>query len=108
MLAKKFRLSIQSQIFRKSNSTVQKRGNKYFIIKTTPNNFPFSRFGVVVSRKVGKKAAQRNRIKRTIFNFIQQRGLHQNPSRDILLITLPTINQLTKTEIEKELNNLIT
>lgn len=107
MLAKKFRLRIQNQIIKQTKKSAIQKKSKYLVVKITPNNFSYSRFGIIISRKVNKKATQRNRIKRVIFNHVRLNKFHQVPGNDILIITLPPINQLTKTEIQQELNNLL-
>lgn len=107
MLAKKFRLRIQSQTTKQTRKSGIQQKNRYFIIKIIPNNFSYSRFGAIINRKVNKKATQRNRIKRIIFNFVRLNKLHQVPRKDILIIALPPINRLTQTEIQQELNKLL-
>jgi ribonuclease P protein component len=42
-----------------------------FTVRYLPNHFDFSRLGVVVSKKVSKKAARRNRLKRQLVGWWQ-------------------------------------
>lgn len=101
MLAKKFRFPIQGKkaaVFKTAG-----RGGNYFVIKTAPNSLPYSRFGIVIGKKVDKRAAKRNKIKRIIFNFIRTGKIHQLPGRDVLIIVLPPVGGLEKSEIEKKL-----
>jgi len=107
MLAKKFRLRIQSQITKQTKKSAIQKKSRHFVIKITPNNFSYSRFGIIISRKVSGKATQRNRIKRVVFDHVRLNKFHQVPGNDVLIITLPPINQLTKTEIQQELNSLL-
>ncbi len=108
MLAKKFHLLVQKIAPNRLKKVKNQENNKYFIIKTAPNDFSFSRFGIIISQKVSKKVIERNRIKRIIFNFIRLNNFHKLPGKDFLIIVLAPTNQLTKTIIEKELNLLIT
>ncbi len=103
MLAKKFRLPIQKFIGQKSKSV----RSDFFIVKFKPNDLNFSRFGIVISKKVHKSAVKRNNIKRIIFNFIRTNKLHFEPGQDVLIIVSPKTSQLTKAEIEEKLNFLI-
>ena len=106
MLAKKFRLPIRPWMKDKNKKAITKKGN-FFIVKILPNNLGFSRFGTIVSSRTAKKATQRNRLKRIIFNFIRLSSFHLKPAKDFLIITLPIINQSAKADIEKELNLLM-
>lgn len=42
-------------------------------IKLAKNNFPYSRFGFVVSKRVDKRATVRNRIKRLLRSCIEEK-----------------------------------
>ncbi len=106
MLAKKFRLPIHK--WQQEKKTTIARRSSFFIVKFRTNNLEFSRFGIIISAKVSKKAVARNKIKRTIFNFIRLKKLHLNSSRDILIIVLPLANQLTKKEIQEQLKQQLT
>jgi len=106
MLGKKFRLPIQLWMKNKNKKIITKKGN-FFIIKTRSNDLNFSRFGIIISLKTAKRATQRNRLKRTIFDFIRLNNFHLRPGKDFLIIVSPVANKLVKTEIEKELNSLI-
>ena len=67
-------------------SVYQKGGNwsnRYLVVRVLPNNLEFSRFGITVSRKVGK-AVVRNRIKRLIREIIRKTPVE--PGYDIVFI----------------------
>lgn len=55
---------------------VKKEGNlvrgSFFLLSFLRNSLSFSRFGIVVSKNVSKKATERNRIKRMIRETIRQ------------------------------------
>ncbi len=107
MLAKKFRLPIQSFGRPGSNQKIKIVRSEYFTVKSKPNDLGFSRFGAVVSRKVSKSAVRRNKIKRMIFNFVRLNKLHLKPGSDFLIIVSPKTSQLAKNEIEEKINFLI-
>ncbi len=105
MLAKKFRLPIQE--WRKEKKETVSRKNDFFAVKFRANNLKFSRFGAVVSSKVSKSAVVRNKIKRTIFDFIRLKKIYQRAGRDFLIIALSRASRLKKEEIEKQLEQIL-
>lgn len=105
MLSKKFRLQIH--LWLKEKNKVITRKSNFFIIKNNDNNLSYSRFGVVISLKVNKSAVKRNKIKRTIFDFIRLNKFYGGIGKDFLIIVLPKTAKLEKKEIEKELGKLI-
>ncbi len=53
-----------------------KSSDRYFTVLARPNDLPYSRLGLAVSRKVAKSAVARNRLKRAVresFRHHQQR-----------------------------------
>lgn len=100
MLAKRYKLPIDEFIKRKP---VKSYRFDFFGAKIGINNFPYSRFGFVISKKTAKKATQRNLIKRIIFSEIQKNKLHLQPGKDILIIANPKIVNLSKEEIKTEI-----
>ena len=105
MLAKKFRLPIQNWLKERKRIIIRK--SDFFIIKRSDNNLAFSRFGVVISKKVSKSAVKRNKKKRIIFNFIRLEKLNKISGKDILIIISPKTAELKKEEIEKKLKILL-
>lgn len=87
MLAKKYRLPIQ--LF--PHTRLRTLRNQYFIAKVTPNSLAYSRFGVLVSKKVAKNATERNKLRRQVFRFVRANafGAQKTPFRDILIILSP-------------------
>lgn len=106
MLAKKFRLPIH--LWLKEKKKIITRKSDFFIIKSNGNNFPYSRFGVVISSKVSKSAVKRNKIKRTIFDFARLEKLQEISGRDFLIIVLSKTAKLLKEKIESELKKILT
>lgn len=105
MLAKKFRFKIQEWLKEKRKITT--RRSDFFIIKSRTNDLLFNRFGTIINGKVSRSAVSRNKIKRTIFNFIRLKKKHKQAGNDVLIIVLPQASGLTKLEIEKELEKIL-
>lgn len=59
------------------------------ILKVKKNKSKKLRFGLVVSRKVSKKAVVRNKIKRRLREVIKERIKKIDKNFDIIIITLP-------------------
>lgn len=102
MLAKKYRLPIQN--FAGKSGKTAKSPN--FSVKKF-ENLRFSRFGVIISKKVSKKSTERNRIKREIFNFLRE--IKGNlPAADYLIIVYPGAARFKKEDMRLELGKLLT
>lgn len=104
MLAKKYRLPLQYFTNKKSRKNIK---FPFFILKIFPSCYNFSRFGIIISRKVSKKAVIRNRFKRLIFNFLKE-NKEKFPAADYLTIIYPEIIKLDKNNLIKELSKLLT
>ncbi len=102
MLAKKYRLPIQT--------AVGKKGKEFrfpdFLIKILPGPENFSRFGVVLKKGSVKNASERNRIRRAILESIRMRRKdHDIPENDFLIITGSGISGMTGADIKKEISD---
>ncbi len=106
MLAKKFRLQIQNWL-KDKNKRISTRKSDFFIARFSKNKLNFSRFGVIVSTKVSKSAVKRNKIKRTIFDFIRINKFYELSGNDVAITILPPVAKLTKVEIEKEISFIL-
>ena len=82
MLKKKYRLPAQN--FR-AHYEEQKRG-EFLTIRVKKNSLPFSRFGVIISKKIAAKATKRNELKRGVYNFIQKKKINNLPGRDVIIV----------------------
>ena len=81
MLEKKYRLPWGVRFDKsRSVSTLQ------FIVKVKPNTLLFNRFGVIVSKKIDKRAVVRNRIKRLIHSIIEEVYKKMKYGNDILIL----------------------
>ena len=102
MLAKKYRLPVQTAIGKRG------RDARFpdFLIKifSSPNSYP--RFGVVLKKGTVKKAVDRNRIRRAIFDAIRIRQKDFNsPGFDFLIIAGSAVLKLSIAELKKEINS---
>jgi ribonuclease P protein component len=78
----KERLTKQEQytrVYREGNSYV----DQFLVLKATPNDLEFSRYGISVSKRIGN-AVVRNRIKRILREIL--RNINPAPGWDIILI----------------------
>ena len=64
----------------------------------------FSRFGIIVSSKVSKKAVVRNKIKRRIRNIIAKKHFNNINVKDVVIISLRGILDKKYSEIEKSIS----
>jgi len=98
MLAKKYRLPIQEMTSKKGRTYK----SAFFAIKVFSGGKEFSRFGVVVSKKVCKTAVARNRVRRALYDalfLIRDRW----PIADYLII----VNQFVVGLNQKQINESI-
>lgn len=106
MLAKKYRLQIQDWL-KDKNKRISTRKSDFFIVRFSQNKLNFSRFGVVISVKVSKSAVKRNKIKRTIFDFIRLNKLYEISGNDVVITILSSVSKLNKEEIKKEISSIL-
>ncbi|MDO8583107.1 MAG: ribonuclease P protein component [bacterium] len=81
-------------------------GNSYnfttpqFVLKAKKNDLALNRFGVVVSKKIDKRAVERNRIKRMFRDVLSDLCVNMLSGHDILYIVRIGIVNKTKEEIQ--------
>jgi ribonuclease P protein component len=91
------------QVFKKGRSGyVEILGIKAFFTKTGE-----SRFGILVSNKVSKKAVERNKIKRQIREILRLKLAKIKPGYDIVVITFPSILGKSYKEIELAIDSAL-
>jgi ribonuclease P protein component len=87
-------------------------GGQYFTIHKLPNDAGIHRLGLAVSRKVSKRAVERNRIKRQVReSFRTLHGLREdagNPIRgiDMVVVAKPAAAHAGNTELRRDLDRL--
>ncbi|PIR13542.1 ribonuclease P protein component [Candidatus Falkowbacteria bacterium CG11_big_fil_rev_8_21_14_0_20_39_10] len=102
MFAQKNRLTKDKEfenVFKNGRSSY----DKIIGLKITKNGLDYSRFGVLVSNKISKKAVARNKIKRRVRAVIEKIGLDLKPGYDCVAITLAPILERTYQDMEKSL-----
>ncbi len=66
--------------------TGKRLASVFFIIKYKPNSLDLSRWIIIVSTKVSKKAVKRNRLRRQIKEIIRIGLLEDNINSDIMIV----------------------
>lgn len=90
MLNKQYRITKNKEF-----DLVLRQGYKVFspifIMRYCENRLGYSRFGLIVSNKVSKKASQRNLVKRRIREIVRLNFTRISPGYDIVMIVSPKI-----------------
>jgi ribonuclease P protein component len=70
MFKKRFRLNTSefTEVFTFGKAT----RSPLFVMKTKPSELPYSRFAVVVSKKISKRAVERNYLKRKFIHALKE------------------------------------
>ena len=89
--------------FNKIIKTGKLNKNKYYVIYSLKNTFPYDRFGVSVPKKLGN-AVFRNKYKRKLRSIIDIYRKDCNNSKDYIIILRSKAKDLTFEEMK---NNLI-
>jgi len=95
---------------KKDFETVFKKGksfkNSFLIIRIASNKLQFSRFGLVVSQKVSKKAVVRNKVRRRMSEIIRKRIKEIKVGLDVVLIALSGLEKKSFLETEEAITSL--
>ncbi len=78
--------------------------DKLIGVKAIQNQLENSRFGILISTKVSKKAVERNKIKRQIREIIRLQPDKIKFGYDIVIITLPAVLGKSYQEIKGSIN----
>jgi ribonuclease P protein component len=81
--------------------------DRFLTLKATENKMPFSRFGFVVSKKISKKAVERNRAKRLMSESIRLTNEKIKPGFDIVFISKSGIVNKSLEEIKESVEKLL-
>ena len=73
--------------------------SNFFLIKIAENKIESNRFGIVVSKKIDKRAVVRNKIKRQIRHCIKENEKDIPTGKDMLIIVRPNIKDRQIKEI---------
>lgn len=89
------------QVFRKRRKTAA----RYGAFHLRSNGLGYARLGITVSRKVSKRAVQRNRIKRVVREFFRTNKASMN-GMDIVFTAFPGCAELANEDIRKLVEGL--
>jgi len=92
-----------TRVYRKGRSF----STLYLWLKVLPNHLDYNRIGVVVSRKVSKKAVVRNRTKRRLRSLMRIYLLLIEPGHDIVLTSRPEIIKQSYLVVNQNLHGLL-
>lgn len=81
--------------------------DRFLTLKAVENKMPFSRFGFVVSKKISKKAVERNRAKRLMREAIRLTEEKIKPGFDIIFISRIGIINKSLEEIKESVEKLL-
>ena len=103
MLKKRFKLNTSEfkEVFNFGKTT------KYplFLLRTKDNTLSYSRFAVVVSKKIAKKAVERNYIKRKFFHALET-VVSKYSKADYIFVLNSSIKDLQYKDLINNLENL--
>ena len=109
MLAKKHKISNRKLIPKIINNG-KSLNTSLFVIKYLYNQEEISHFGVVTSQKISKKAVERNKIRRRIFEairlYIKENPKHSKNINAVILTKKSTLNTDYKTMYDTISNSL--
>lgn len=98
-LTKKERIKKRSEFIKRHNGDMVIYTSEYqFVFK--PTSYPFSRLGIVVTKRVGN-AVFRNRVKRVLRESFRRKKRMVQPPRDVIAVrknktTYPTLRETEK------------
>lgn len=80
--------------------------NNFFILKVLENKSSISRFAIITSLKVSKKATERNKIRRQILTFLEKNFNNIKSGTDVVFIVLSALKNKKFSEIEEILDDI--
>lgn len=105
MLSKKYRLNIGDFLGPGAPRAKFIERGRYFTVKGYAATPSYSRFGVVLSIKIDKRATRRNFLKRLAFRALQE-GRNKLPPADYLFFVQPSAAQASKSDLVEDLMRL--
>ena len=78
----------------------------FFFLKIVKNNLKISRFGIIVSQKVAKKAVVRNKLKRRLREILRKNLPIIKKGIDGVLIAQPGLEEKSFGELEEMIINI--
>ncbi|MFH1899674.1 MAG: ribonuclease P protein component [Patescibacteria group bacterium] len=102
------RVNKNSQKKVKYNEKFDLKNKNKALVRGLPNNLENSRFGIVISTKISKKAVVRNKSKRQIRAVIHKNLANIEKGFDIVILTKPAVTVTDFQKIEQTLVFLLT
>lgn len=87
MISSKHRVPLASFDFKSSH----KLAGGQLLVFFKRNSFPYSRIGVIISKKTASKAVDRNRLRRLTQSWFKDTVLNQLIGWDLVVIIRPTV-----------------
>jgi len=103
MFARFFRLTKEKD-FDKIFNEGKKKYTKTIGILYLPNNLKNNRYGIIVSKKIAKKATTRNKIKRIIRSSLKKQEIFLKNGNDIIILAKPQSIDAKNDEIEENID----
>lgn len=102
----KYRIKKRSEFVRLQGEA-RKLYGKHVLVLVAPSGLPHSRFGVVITRKIDKRAVVRNRIKRWMREIFRTHRAGLKENFDILIIARRGILDCTFEQLEREVLSVL-
>jgi len=102
MLAFKYRLT-KAKDFKKINRLGRSFFSSGLRVKFLANNLGLSRFAIVTSTKVSKKATKRNRVRRQLREIIRLNFAKIKPGYDVIIFVQPQLLGKSYQELEAKI-----
>lgn len=105
MLPRKNRLKRKKEFERVFKEGETKKED-FLFLKWLKNNLPISRFSFVVSRKISRKATQRNKIRRRLREIVRLKIPKIKKGIDGILVALPGLEKKDFLEIKETIEKI--
>lgn len=79
----------------------------FLFLKRSANNLATSRFGIIVSQKVAKKAVARNKLRRRLANSLEKSHALEKKGVDVVLVAKPGLEKKSFQELQNILESLL-
>lgn len=81
--------------------------NRLFYVKIKPNGLSLSRFGIVITKSVERRAVGRNRLRRIIYRLLREKKFDLASGRDVIIFVYPEALNADKKNMGFALNELL-
>ncbi len=105
-LPREARIRKRAQYLRMSRTARRLRG-RLFLYQWMPNGLPHWRLGVTVTRRVARRAVDRNRLKRLVREAFRTIRPQEGPGVDLVVIALPAAVGATLAAVREDLGRAL-